>query len=224
MKKKYKIIGIIVAILFVPTLIGAIGWEYHEKPQFCANCHLIQPYVDSWTGDRVGETNGEPLLASLHASQDVICLNCHDQSIDEIYTEFMVFVKDEYRDPLKQREYDQEWCFRCHDHTSREEIIERTKDYVFDYEIEEQFLAKLAEQDTYHLGDEGQINPHNFPVDSNNMDDPHGDPTKLPDCFVCHKMHQESPGLEYCFTCHHSRVLAACSTCHEGEPGTESVK
>ena len=28
--------------------VGAVGsWQYHEQPQFCATCHIMEPYLES---------------------------------------------------------------------------------------------------------------------------------------------------------------------------------
>jgi len=28
--------------------VGAAGfWQYHEQPQFCATCHIMEPYLES---------------------------------------------------------------------------------------------------------------------------------------------------------------------------------
>jgi CheY-like chemotaxis protein len=36
------------------------------------------------------------------------------------------------RPPLQDREFPKEWCFRCHEHGSYEQLIELTKDYTVD--------------------------------------------------------------------------------------------
>ncbi len=33
------------------------------------------------------------------------------------------------------------------------------------------------------------------------------------ECYHCHNVHRESPGINYCYSCHHERVLE-CYTCH----------
>jgi len=53
-----------VAVLFVIlTAVGTIGFvEYSAQPGFCNNCHIMDPYYDSWK-------------TSSH--QDVPCIECH---------------------------------------------------------------------------------------------------------------------------------------------------
>jgi len=53
-------IGILVVILMAVTTVGFI--EYSAQPIFCTNCHLMQPYYDSWA-------------TSSHGT--VKCISCH---------------------------------------------------------------------------------------------------------------------------------------------------
>jgi nitrate/TMAO reductase-like tetraheme cytochrome c subunit len=53
-------VGILVVIV---TTIGAVGFiEYSAQPSFCDNCHLMEPYYDSW---------------KLSSHKDVPCIQCH---------------------------------------------------------------------------------------------------------------------------------------------------
>jgi hypothetical protein len=58
--------------------------------------------------------------------------------------------------------------------------------------------AALAQR-TAHL----KINPHQTHLGEE-------------ECSHCHKMHDKSPGLKYCTTCHHTGELISCSRCHKG--------
>ena len=51
------ILGVIVAT------ISAVGFiEYSAQPGFCDNCHIMEPYYDSW---------------QLSSHKDVPCIQCH---------------------------------------------------------------------------------------------------------------------------------------------------
>jgi len=121
-KKKIWVLGIIA----VPILFAFSGWgayEYHETPQFCGNtCHMMQPYVDTL------ETGGK--MAAKHAEAGVSCLDCHEPTIEEQMRELKVYVTGEYKNPLKKRKFENDWCFRCHEHDTYEMVKETTADWV----------------------------------------------------------------------------------------------
>jgi hypothetical protein len=209
---------------FVPVVLlvaGFAGWQYHQTPGFCALCHLMDPYLQSWTGERVSETDGEPLLVKLHADEGDVCLDCHEPTLQQQVEELWMYLRDEYRDPPRERKFSKEECLKCHEHASREELIELTQDYEIQFNVTGEFLKRLEAQDKYRLGEEGPINPHDYVVDPQNTEDPHAEGSPLPACYRCHKMHRESPGIDYCFTCHHSGTFGPCDTCHEPRTRTD---
>lgn len=57
--------------------LGAGGWVYHEQPQFCTTCHIMQPYLDSWNAEDtlVVSLEDPMLLAYDHA---LACIDSHD--------------------------------------------------------------------------------------------------------------------------------------------------
>jgi len=113
----WMIVGIAAVVVIVA---GVAGWNYHEQPQFCATCHIMQLYLESW--------ESPPLLAYAHAEENVTCLECHEPTIQQQMDEGIKFVKNDYENPLEEREFDQEWCLRCHEHGSYEELIQRTEE------------------------------------------------------------------------------------------------
>ncbi len=119
-----KIIAIILLAVVAVGGVGAVGfWQYHERPEFCATCHIMQPYLESWQESDYG--------AYAHATHDVTCLECHEPTIDQQVNELVVYVQGDYEIPLQEREYPMEFCFDCHEpneHTSYEEVVELTAD------------------------------------------------------------------------------------------------
>lgn len=110
----------ILGVLAVTLLSGWGVYRYHEMPQFCGNtCHIMQPYVDTWEGN--------VLLASKHAKMGVTCLQCHEPTVEEQVNELVKYVQKDYEQPLAKRQFEKEWCLRCHEHGSYAEIAERTK-------------------------------------------------------------------------------------------------
>jgi len=47
-RKRIVVIAALSGVVVVGG-VGAIGlWRYHELPQFCATCHIMDPYLESW--------------------------------------------------------------------------------------------------------------------------------------------------------------------------------
>ena len=143
---------------------------------------------------------------TLHAEVDITCLECHEPTIEQQIGEVITFISGDYPPRLQQRKFENEWCFRCHEHESREAVAALTTDFVYDGV---------------------NVNPHTQSVDLDNPEDPHGSGDHELDCWRCHIMHRDSPGIDYCFGCHHTYELISCSTvsCHdeEGEEGQTST-
>jgi cytochrome c nitrite reductase small subunit len=177
---------VVIAVLLGVVLVGGVGaagfWQYHEEPQFCATCHIMDPYLESWQTPGLG--------AQVHAEEGLACLDCHEPTIQQQMDELVVYLQGDFRDPLKQRKFENEFCFDCHldqEHTSYEEVIARTEEYTVEGEV---------------------VNPH----------DPHAGLEGVDsqfECYTCHKMHEESPGIDFCYGCHHSGTFTSCSSCHE---------
>jgi cytochrome c nitrite reductase small subunit len=52
---------------------------------------------------------------------------------------------------------------------------------------------------------------------------PHASHLGEEECQQCHKMHRQSPGLNFCYTCHHTGTLDPCKKCHTSDnPGGAS--
>ena len=182
-RRKFLVIGGIAAVVFLGA--GTAGWSYHEQPNFCATCHIMEPYLESW--------NRSELLVHDHAMEGVDCLDCHEPTIQQQVDELVTFVSNDYEVPLAERQFGQDWCLRCHEHGSVEQIIERTQDYEVNGEA---------------------VNPHDPHAAVEDMEI---EPEPL-ECSDCHKMHRESPGLKSCYTCHHMGTFQGCVSmgCHAG--------
>jgi len=115
---------IVIAVLLGVVVIGGVGaagfWQYHEQPQFCATCHVMDPYLESWQASEYG--------AAAHAEKDVACLDCHEPTLQQQMDELMVYIQGDYEVPLKDLKYPKESCYQCHQHDSHEGIVEMTAD------------------------------------------------------------------------------------------------
>lgn len=183
------LVAVVLTILAVATM-GMIGLkDLRHRPEYCANCHS-EPYYESWASSDD--------LAHDHADAAISCQRCHPQTYDESLQEIEIYLKEGYRASSIQKKTPDDVCLTCHE--DRTTIAERTQNYVIDGEVH---------------------NPH----------DPHAGVTqtsevmdsatsKIPDsieCYRCHTMHNESPGVEYCFSCHHTQEFKSCSSsgCHD---------
>ncbi len=120
-RKRTVVIAVLLGVVVVGG-VGAIGlWTYHEQPQFCATCHIMEPYLESWQASDYG--------AAAHAEQGVTCLNCHEPTTQQQVDELVAYVQGDFTVPLQQRQFSDDFCFDCHlpnEHTSYDEVIQLT--------------------------------------------------------------------------------------------------
>jgi hypothetical protein len=113
---------IVIAVLLGVVVIGGVGavgfWQYHEQPEFCATCHIMEPYLESWEESDYG--------AHAHAQYDIACLDCHEPTLEQQIDELIVYVQGDYEIPLGELKYPKESCYGCHEHGSYEQIVEMT--------------------------------------------------------------------------------------------------
>lgn len=58
--------GITAFVLLIMMSVMAVGTEYYtSRPDFCASCHIMHPYYDSWSHDVHADAGG------------AICVDCH---------------------------------------------------------------------------------------------------------------------------------------------------
>ena len=140
----------------------------------CSACHVMDPFFES-----LQDTN---LLAYAPAQEGLECLDCHELAVlEQVHEEAVPGA------PVAQLRVDMQFCFDCHvpnEHTSYEQVIELTADYIID---------------------DQNINPH---------DPHAGLEQPQVECRYCHKMHKESPLIKGCYSCHHAGTFESCSTCH----------
>lgn len=116
-RKSWIILGSVAVVIIVA---GVAAWKYHQQPQFCGLCHIMDPYVASW--------ESSDLLAEAHADDGVTCLECHEPTVRQQVDELVKFVSNDYQNPLEERKFDDQWCFRCHEHDSRDAVLQLTQD------------------------------------------------------------------------------------------------
>ena len=100
-------------IIIVPVVVAVIAgsgvalWNYHEQPSFCATCHVMETYLESW--------ESPPLLANAHAEADITCLECHEPTIGQQVQELWKNITGNFEQPLEQRDFGNEFCLKCHE-------------------------------------------------------------------------------------------------------------
>jgi cytochrome c nitrite reductase small subunit len=102
-----KIIVAIVCALLCLVGAGMVGLrDMAQSPQFCATCHVVKPYVESW--------QGSDYLAHTHAQLGIPCQTCHPQTIKTLVHEVVSQVRGNYDNPLSEIKVPKKDCFRCH--------------------------------------------------------------------------------------------------------------
>jgi len=141
----------------------------------CTTCHSMASYV--------GSLEDSNLLAYAHAQEGLECEDCHEQeAIKQTHEEIVPGTR------VRALRVANEFCFDCHvdnEHTSYDQVIGRTTDYVIDGQT---------------------INPH---------DPHPGTGVPQLGCGECHKMHEESQPVKGCYSCHHEGTIENCGACHE---------
>ena len=122
-------------------------------------------------------------------------------------------------------------CQICHTRTLSDTLHEIDAYYIkheFDQPEEGKFadescepchgpLEQVAQRTANYSVDGEVVNPH----------DPHPGLKTVGqiDCYRCHSIHEESKGIDYCYSCHHEHNFLKCSSpgCHEqGGAGASS--
>lgn len=115
-----KIGVIVVAILLIGSIVSvALLQKSISSPDFCANCHVVAPYYDSYaSGD---------LLDSLHREAGLVCVDCHSYTLSNLWEESMSNLSGDFQTPLAERELGTKaLCLSCHD--SYEALAETSKE------------------------------------------------------------------------------------------------
>ena len=92
---------------------------YGKDPASCAKCHVLKPYVDSW-----GKSD---FLDHAHQKAGIGCAECHQLTAQEQKQNVSKFNRKAFTSPLKEREYPNDFCLRCHG--SYKDVAARTKDF-----------------------------------------------------------------------------------------------
>ncbi|MBB5336303.1 cytochrome c3 family protein [Pectinatus brassicae] len=105
--KQPKVWGSLCILIIVFCGIGYAAMKtVSARPAFCASCHNMQTYYDTYTKGH--------LLAKKHAEAGVTCHDCHEPSLGQQMDEGLKFITGNYKEPLPEYEYSNEQCLKCH--------------------------------------------------------------------------------------------------------------
>lgn len=196
-------------VVAVVVIVGGMGfWNWHSQPQFCAICHPMDSYYESFISSGY--------MANLHGQSEVECLDCHEPTISQQVTELWSFITGDYENPLPEMEYATEDCLGCHmdnsSHKSWEEVIALTEDYQ----------------------ERTDFNPHNPPEAPWHLTDPDcqvchkSHKVSMLYCSSCHEDKTLPEGWEV-GTTPPGVVLewdpqGSCTVCHQMAPYVESME
>jgi len=182
-----KVIKIVVAVLLLVTAVASMGMVWVDDS---SERPVYCAYCHADPPYKSWASPEAGMLAYDHAEMAISCQRCHPRTISDSLNEIVVYSREGYKSSILQTRTPDDFCLTCHDTLA--EIATRTQNYVINGEVH---------------------NPH----------DPHASivgETTAPDtieCYRCHTMHKESPGVNYCYSCHHTNDLIGCNSsgCHD---------
>lgn len=124
---KFEKVSVLAVFCFLMLILAGAqesGWGaendlYQKDPESCASCHVIKPYVKSWKSSN--------FLDHKHSQSGIGCLECHQLTAEQQGENVSKFQRKAFKAPLDQRQYQNDFCFRCHG--SYKEVAERTRDF-----------------------------------------------------------------------------------------------
>lgn len=162
---------IVLGVVVVVIVVCAVGFNiWHQQPSFCnAICHSpMDNYVESYSSGDPGK------LVTVHADNDVNCLDCHNPKLTEQASEVCAWLGDSYPvdaegnlvDASAQDMASEEFCLRsgCH---NWDDVVNSTWGFA---------------------DNDAKYNPHSSHQDGSVK------------CGDCHKSHGTS--TLYCAKCH----------------------
>lgn len=105
---------IMILLFFVLVFIGLGGMtavKASDNPAFCSTlCHNMKPMYNTYIN-----TDNTNLLAHSHGKEDVVCHDCHQDSLSKKAEEGVKYLTGDYEDPMQTRTFSKEMCLKCHD-------------------------------------------------------------------------------------------------------------
>ena len=102
-------LALVIVLVVVILVAGGFGIDHisPNNPQFCASCHVMDEYVESYTNSIH--------LDNLHMKANVGCKDCHsDYTIPNELASAVAYVSGNYIYPFEQIRVENTMCFQCH--------------------------------------------------------------------------------------------------------------
>lgn len=108
--------------LYLLPLLFVSGLAAADASSACGSkCHIIKPYIEG--------LKDKKLLVSKHFQAGIGCTECHEYTDEIRRNEEEMYNKGEYEEPMYTREYEPEFCFRCHEsYASLQKLTEGFKE------------------------------------------------------------------------------------------------
>ncbi|MDI6888738.1 MAG: NapC/NirT family cytochrome c [Methanocellales archaeon] len=201
--KRLNIIIVFIVLLAIAGFGALTMLHYTESPEFCAECHIMEPYYRSYLSS--------DYLDHKHEQVGITCDGCHIEpgtttieiGIHSIFAEVIPYYTGAYEDPVPPGHVPREHCLQCHE----------------DYREKTRYLATdphktLAECDSCH-----QAHPKRVVLP----------PPSDEQCGQCHRTEYNAiktvggdHGRLYCTYCHETHgAILACQGCHGDTHGAE---
>jgi len=103
---KRQLVIISVLIVVFTGVAFAVMEKISDNPAFCASCHNMQSYYDSY--------HDSNLLAHKHAEAGVSCHDCHEPLVTQQVDEGIKYVTGNFETPLEKRQFSNDNCLKCH--------------------------------------------------------------------------------------------------------------
>lgn len=116
--KWLRLAGALVLVVSVLAGVSLFGvTEASKGPSYCANCHVMEPYVTS--------THSVTGLAYVHTQAGVTCQGCHPQTTGSLVQEITSNAIHSYPQPLAPIKFETQACLQCHG--TYAELAQRTQ-------------------------------------------------------------------------------------------------
>lgn len=105
MTRYFLILTLILVMAFAAA--AKTGGTKAKQDDCAGKCHIIKPYVQA--------QSNKTLLIYKHRQAGLTCTDCHDRTAETAKQEEEMYRNKEYSDPIDRREYDAQFCLKCHE-------------------------------------------------------------------------------------------------------------
>ncbi|MDI6888739.1 MAG: NapC/NirT family cytochrome c [Methanocellales archaeon] len=208
--KRLNIIIVFIVLLAIAGFGALTMLHYTESPEFCAECHIMEPYYRSYLSS--------DYLDHKHEQVGITCDGCHIEpgtttieiGIHSIFAEVIPYYTGAYEDPVPPGHVPREHCLQCH-----EDYQERTSHLEINPHGGGDNCDACHQGHQKEFADADCAKCHARPYA--NLREAGGKHAVLQDdrnCAFCHNVHGYIPGCADCHGRIHGEDFASCGDCH----------